>query len=71
MKVAKLFVILLAVFVIGLTIASCQGQPASAPEESSDFQTADLTDEGGDRLHRMSCNRNTRYRRGLGRQPTC
>jgi formate-dependent nitrite reductase cytochrome c552 subunit len=45
MKNVKLFEIILAVMIISLTIASCGEQPTSAPEESSDFQLINLTDE--------------------------
>jgi cytochrome c553 len=48
MKNVKLFVIILAVMVISLTIASCGEQPASTPEESNGYQVTNLTDEARD-----------------------
>ena len=48
MKNAKHFATILAIIVISLTIASCGGQPASTPEESSDIQVTNLTDEARD-----------------------
>jgi len=46
MKKIKQYVLILAILVIGLTLASCGGQPAPSAEETSDApQVAELTEE--------------------------
>jgi len=48
MKNAKLFVVILALMLLSLALASCGGQPAAAPEGSEGYQVTALTDEARD-----------------------
>lgn len=48
MKKIKMFVIIFAVLAIGLVLASCSSQSTQVPEEGSEYQTQNLTDEARD-----------------------